>query len=208
MATHIGLQLVSHVSLYQVLWQLILAILACDAEKAFAIIEQRMASLHHGAGDLSDVILDLDESSCFLDKDEKKDVEDAQRDSCAAAASLQAFRSEFRRHRAETRAAAPAPKAAGKRAKPSAAAPRFGKYPALPMTMLTQPEAKALLPPLLVGQSGAGSATALGTCACPPSNAAPLHGASTGHRKQRSCACVSLGRSTSKARASQLRHAQ
>ena len=91
--------------------------------------------------------MDLDESSCFLDKDEKKDVEDAQRDSCAAAASLQAFRSEFRRHRAETRAAAPAPKAAGKRAKPGAAAPRFGKYPALPATMLTQPEAKALLPP-------------------------------------------------------------
>ena len=50
-ATHIGLHQASHVSLCQVLWQLILAILACDAEKAFAIIEQRMASLHHGAGD-------------------------------------------------------------------------------------------------------------------------------------------------------------
>lgn len=133
-------------SLFSVLTAIVGGILDCDEVEVLDICRQRLAKMSHSASNsMSDVILELDEGQSFLDTDEKRELLSAKKRVGEATKDVSAFKDEY----SVRRKACPAParKGCASRRGPGVGTPRVSRYPPVPRGMMTQQQAKALLPP-------------------------------------------------------------
>jgi hypothetical protein len=176
----LGLELSTTQSLFEVLREVVGGVLECTEEEALDICAKRLAHMSNQAGGFDAVVLEMDEAGQFLDAEGRTEAQ-ATKEVKQHAKDLGAFKGECKATRSSRAKAKAGPKAkagAGSRGKSSAPGPRWGKYPLVPAGMMTQVEAKRLLPP--GRRFGAVSTTARGGCTIRLSPGAALRGPCTG----------------------------
>lgn len=147
-AEYKGIALEPKPTLFTALVAIVQGILQCPENEVLPICQQRVANMTaQMEATMSEVILELDKGQQFLDQDEKKELQVAKKPKKDAECDAKAFKAEYKARRSTmanssrgSAASASGSRAAGARAKVS-------KYPPVPVGMLSQPQAKLLLPP-------------------------------------------------------------
>lgn len=149
-AEYKGIALEPKSTLFTALVAIVQGILQCPENEVLPICQQRVANMTaQMEATMSEVILELDEGQQFLDQDEKKELQVAKKSKKYTGCDAKAFKAEYKARRSTmaNSSRGSAASASGSRAGGARGGAKVSKYPPVPVGMLSQPQAKLLLPP-------------------------------------------------------------
>lgn len=146
-AEYKGIEVEARATLFSTLFAVVQGVWQCPENEVLPICQQRVATMaSQTEASMSEVILEMDEGQAFLDQDEKKELQAAKKSKNDPETDAKAFKAEYKARRGaiSSRSAAGSRNASGHK---NASAPKASRYPPVPPGMLTQPQARSLLPP-------------------------------------------------------------
>lgn len=143
----LGVEISGSGSLVDILTGLTTNILGCSEADCFPILQRRLVNISSKEAELAEVMVECDEAMKVMDAEERDDLIKAKRAQHSALQDYATFKQALVEKREALKASGKWSATRGAAGKAKNTSAYFPKYPPVPAGMLTQPQARALLPP-------------------------------------------------------------